>query len=135
MTAPGRLAGKTCLIVGGTHGIGLAAARRFLQEGASVVVTGRSKESYGKALDELQAIGPAWALGVEATDPVAIESAFRDALPLLGNRLDILFHVAGVSGRRFGDGPLHECSVEGWNTVLDSNARGTFLTNKSAVLE
>jgi NAD(P)-dependent dehydrogenase (short-subunit alcohol dehydrogenase family) len=46
----------------------------------------------------------------------------------------VLFHVAGISGRRFGDGPLHECTDEGWDAVLDVNARGTFLTNRAAAL-
>ena len=51
----------------------------------------------------------------------------------LGGRLDVLFHVAGISGRRFGDGPLHECTDEGWDAVMDVNARGLFLTNRAAV--
>ena len=41
MPRPGRLDGRTCLIVGGTSGIGLASARRFLEEGARVVVAGQ----------------------------------------------------------------------------------------------
>ena len=45
----------------------------------------------------------------------------------------MLFHVAGISGRRFGDGPLHECTDEGWDHVLNTNARGVFLTNRAAV--
>lgn len=133
MAGSGRLAGKTCLIVGGTHGIGLAAARRFLGEGAAVVVTGRSEGSSEPSLSELQDLGLVSALVAEVSDPEAVESAFRTAVALLGGRLDILFHVAGISGRRFGDGPLHECTVEGWDTVLDTNARSTFLSNKLAV--
>ncbi len=42
-------------------------------------------------------------------------------------RIDALFNVAGISGRRFGDGPIHECSVEGWQTTFDNNAKTTFL--------
>ena len=135
MSPSGRLAGKTCLIVGGTHGIGLAAARRFLREGASLIVTGRTRESSGEALEALSPIGPARALSVEVSDPESVENAFQTAVTTLGGRLDILFHVAGISGRRYGDGPLHECSVEGWNTVLDTNARGAFLSNRLAVLQ
>ena len=51
---------------------------------------------------------------------------FKQALTRLDGRLDILFHVAGISGRRFGDAALHECTVEGWDTVLNANARSTF---------
>ncbi len=133
MADSNRLAGKTCLIVGGTHGIGLASASRFLREGARVVVTGRTQKSTETALDQLGALGPVWAFAAEVSDPEAVLKMFRSSLESLGGRLDILFHVAGVSGRRFGDGALHECSVGGWNTVLDSNARGTFLTNREAV--
>ncbi len=133
MADSNRLAGKTCVIVGGTHGIGLASAARFLREGARVVVTGRSEKSTETAIGQLRALGPVWAFAAEVSDPDAVLKMFRSSVELLGGRLDILFHVAGVSGRRFGDGPLHECSVEGWNTVLDTNARGTFLTNREAV--
>ena len=55
MSRPGRLDGRTCLIVGGTSGIGLASARRFLEEGARVVVAGRSPEIGCAALEELAA--------------------------------------------------------------------------------
>ena len=39
---------------------------------------------------------------------------FATALEALGGRLDVLLHVAGISGRKFGDGPLHECADGGW---------------------
>ena len=58
---------------------------------------------------------------------------FAFALDALGGRLDILLHVAGISGRKFGDGPLHECSNEGWERVMRTNAQGVFLTNRAAV--
>jgi NAD(P)-dependent dehydrogenase (short-subunit alcohol dehydrogenase family) len=45
----------------------------------------------------------------------------------------VLYHVAGISGRRFGDGPLHECSDDGWNATLQANLTSTFLTNRAAV--
>jgi len=45
----------------------------------------------------------------------------------------VLFHVAGGSGRRHGDGPLHECSDAGWRATLDLNLTSTFLTNRAAV--
>jgi NAD(P)-dependent dehydrogenase (short-subunit alcohol dehydrogenase family) len=133
MVTLGRMSDQCCLIVGGTNGIGLAAARRFLKEGAKVVVTGRTTESIHAARDVLEGYGSVWSLTAEAADPESLEAAFRSAIPLLGGRLDVLFHVAGISGRRFGDGPLHECSLEGWDAVLDANARGTFITNRLAV--
>jgi NAD(P)-dependent dehydrogenase (short-subunit alcohol dehydrogenase family) len=129
----GRLDGRTCLIVGGTSGIGLAAARRFLQEGARVVVAGRPPEVGHSAIARLAPLGPAWeyAFDLDQGEP-AVLLLYEFALEVLGGRLDILFHVAGISGRRFGDGPLHECSDEGWDRVMGINALGTFLTNRTA---
>jgi NAD(P)-dependent dehydrogenase (short-subunit alcohol dehydrogenase family) len=129
----GRMAGSCCLIVGGTSGIGLVSARRFLQEGAKVVVTGLTLEASREALEILRDRGPVWSLVADVRDPASVEAAFTAAHVLLGGRLDVLFHVAGISGRAFGDGPLHDASIEGWNAVLNANARGTFLTNRAAV--
>jgi NAD(P)-dependent dehydrogenase (short-subunit alcohol dehydrogenase family) len=57
---------------------------------------------------------------------------FEQAVALLDG-LDALYHVAGISGRRHGDGPLHECTDEGWQATLDANLKSTFLTNRAAV--
>jgi NAD(P)-dependent dehydrogenase (short-subunit alcohol dehydrogenase family) len=119
--------------VGGTSGIGLAAARRFLQEGAKVVVTGVDPDSVLDAETRLGGLGPFRARRADTSDPEQARDSFADALQCLGGRLDVLFHVAGISGRRFGDGPLHQCSLEGWDAVLGVNLRGTFLSNRLAV--
>ncbi len=133
MTRHGRLDNQSCLIMGGTTGIGLATARRFLREGARVVVVGRTEEHGEAAQDLLTDLGPAWFLTADVRDARSVDVAFREAIAWLGGRLDVLFHVAGISGRRYGDGPLDECTDEGWDMVLDLNARGTFLTNRAAV--
>ena len=57
MTSTGRLQGRNCLIVGGTSGIGLATATRFLAEGAHVVVCGRTRETADKAQREAREPG------------------------------------------------------------------------------
>ena len=134
MSRPGRLDGRTCLIVGGTSGIGLASARRFLGEGARVVAAGQAPPSDGTPRDELAALGPVWVRALElARGDEEVQPLFDFALEALGGRLDILLHVAGTSGRKFGDGPLHECSNEAWERVMQVNACGVFLTNREAV--
>jgi NAD(P)-dependent dehydrogenase (short-subunit alcohol dehydrogenase family) len=129
----GRLEGRTALIVGGTSGIGLASARRFLEEGARVVVAGRDPAKGGEAVGLLGRIGPVRYVRADLAAPSQVGPLFEEAMGELGGRLDVLFHVAGISGRRFGDGPLHECTDEGWDTVVDTNARSVFLSNRAAV--
>jgi NAD(P)-dependent dehydrogenase (short-subunit alcohol dehydrogenase family) len=124
------MAGRNCLIVGGTGGIGLATARRFLQEGARVVVTGHTADAARAVEALLSGLGPCRAVVADVADPATLDAAFRETE---GERLDVLLHVAGISGRRLGDGPLHECSLDAWEAVLGTNARGVFLTNQRAV--
>src|SRR5579864_3581968 len=127
-----RLQNKRCLIVGGTTGIGLAAARRFLEEGAKVVISGRSADKGKEALSSLATVGSVWFVSCNASDPEQVTNLFKETRSFVGG-LDVLYHVAGISGRRHGDGPLHECTVEGWQATIDANLKSTFLTNQQAV--
>lgn len=135
MAQTGRLQGRTCLIVEGTSGIGLATAGRFLVEGALVVVCGRSQKTVAEARAILEDVGRerVLALAADASDPAQVEGLFQQVLAFFSGRLDILYHMAGISDRRFGDAALHECTLEGRDTVLDANARSLFLTNRAAV--
>src|SRR5262245_2621736 len=117
-----RLAGKRCLIVGGTSGIGLAAARRFHEEGARLVVAGLAPAT----ADRLTVRHG------DVRDPDQVRRLFAETIRELGG-LDVLYHVAGSSGRAHGDGALHECSDTGWQATLTANLTTTFLTNREAV--
>jgi NAD(P)-dependent dehydrogenase (short-subunit alcohol dehydrogenase family) len=129
---PDRLREKRCMIVGGTTGLGLTAATRFLEEGARLVILGRSAEKGAAALKSLQAVGPVHFFACDASQTAQVEETFKSTLSLLGG-LDVLYHVAGSSGRSHGDGPLHECTDEGWQHTLDANLKSVFLTNRAAV--
>ena len=61
--------------------------------------------------------------------PVVVLAA---ALARFG-RVDVLFHVAGISGRSFGDGPLAECSDAGWDTVMAINLRAMMRLNRACI--
>lgn len=128
----GQLSGKRCLIVGGTSGLGHAAAQRFLVEGAKLVIAGRTADKGDEALTALRPLGPVAFVACDAAVPDQVQHLFTEALACLGG-LDVLYHVAGISGRRFGDGPLHECSDDGWHATLQANLTSTFLTNRAAV--
>jgi NAD(P)-dependent dehydrogenase (short-subunit alcohol dehydrogenase family) len=128
----GRLAKKRCLLIGGTTGIGLAAAARFLKEGAALVIAGRSAEKGSAAVAGLQQYGAVAFLACDAAQPDQVERLYEQAVTHLRG-LDVLYHVAGISGRQYGDGPLHECTDQGWQATLDANLKSTFLTNRAAV--
>jgi NAD(P)-dependent dehydrogenase (short-subunit alcohol dehydrogenase family) len=124
------LEGKVIVIVGGTTGLGLSGARACVRAGARVVVVGRDAGNVEAAGREL---GPAGAaLAADAIDPRAAEQAIDLALERFGG-FHGLYHVAGGSGRRAGDGPLHEITDEGWRATLDSNLTSLFHSNRAAV--
>jgi NAD(P)-dependent dehydrogenase (short-subunit alcohol dehydrogenase family) len=129
---PGQLSHKRCLLIGGTGGLGLAAGRRFLEEGARVVLAGHDADAGKSAIQSLAGLGECSFVLCDATQPAQVEEMFRSTIERLGG-LDVLYHLAGASGRRFGDGPLHECSDEGWRATIDVNLTSVFLTNRAAV--
>jgi NAD(P)-dependent dehydrogenase (short-subunit alcohol dehydrogenase family) len=130
--AMGRLAGRGILVTGST-GIAAAAARRFAAEGAAVFVTSRTTEHCRRLAAEIaEAGGTAGFRPAELTDEPAVEEAVAAAVATLG-RLDGLFAVAGGSGRAFGDGPVHELSLDGWRRTLDLNLTSQFLVARAVV--
>jgi NAD(P)-dependent dehydrogenase (short-subunit alcohol dehydrogenase family) len=68
----------------------------------------------------------------DATDPTTAAKAIELCLNDFGG-FHGLYHVAGGSGRKFGDGPLHELTLEGWNKTLELNLTSLMLANQAAV--
>lgn len=124
------LLGRSIVIVGGTTGLGLSAARACAAAGANLVLVGRHPESAFAAAAELKPMAKPF-VG-DASSPEAAVAAIKFAVSSFG-RLDGLYHVAGGSGRKAGDGPLHEITDEGWDTTLDLNLKSLFLSNRAAV--
>jgi NAD(P)-dependent dehydrogenase (short-subunit alcohol dehydrogenase family) len=123
------LEGKTIVVIGGTSGIGLAGAKAFVREGARIVVVGRNDENGRKARGELGE--NALVMAGDATHPETAEKAIAAAVERFGG-CDGLYHVAGGSGRKMGDGPLHEITDEGWHFTLDLNMTSVFYSNRAA---
>ena len=97
-----RLANKTAFITGGNSGLGLATARRFVAEGARVVITGRNADRLAAAGKEL---GPqALALVADATDIAATEAAIAKAVDHFG-RLDVSLSMPVFPVRRRSAAP------------------------------
>jgi NAD(P)-dependent dehydrogenase (short-subunit alcohol dehydrogenase family) len=124
------LADKKIVVIGGTTGIGLSAAKAFIAEGAKVIVAGRNKESVAQAGHELGK--NAHAVSADATHPDTAANAIDLCLQKFGG-FDGLYHVAGGSGREMGDGPLHELSLDGWNKTLELNLTSLMLSNQEAI--
>lgn len=119
--------GKTVFIVGST-GIGGATARLAAQAGAQVFITSRTEENCRAVTDEINSSpnGMASCWAADQTQAEQVENAIARCIATFG-KIDAAFNVAGISGRKFGDGPLHECSEAGWDATLDTNAKGMFL--------
>ncbi len=122
----GRLDGKVAVITGGASGMGLATARRFLKEGARVVIADLNSETGEAALDGLKRDGHGAGarfirVDVAAEDDIAamVALATRDF-----GRLDILFNNAGVGG---AFGALTDIHVDDWDYTFAVLVRGVFL--------
>jgi NAD(P)-dependent dehydrogenase (short-subunit alcohol dehydrogenase family) len=128
----GRLAGKVVVVVGGTSGLGLAGVRACLAARARVVAVGlpgADAEGLGPRL------GPnARVMLADARLPETAEAAIREAVSAFGG-FDALYHVAGGSGRAYGDGPLHEVTEKGWEETLRLNLTSVGHSNRAAARE
>ena len=125
-----RLAGRCLVIIGGTQGLGASAARACLREGAKLVVVGLDPLPAGQPWlesgDRLEVI-----VG-DAREPGTAERAIEACVRRFGG-FHGLYHVAGGSGRMWGDGPLHAIPPEGWRQTLDLNLNTAFLSNRAAI--
>ena len=124
------LAQKNIVIIGGTTGLGLSAALAFIGHGARVAVVGRTESTVQDAQQQLGEHG--LALVGDATEEATAPEAIRQCVERWGG-CHSLYHVAGGSGRRFGDGPLHELTLEGWNRTFELNLTSLMLSNRAAV--
>ena len=129
-----RFDGRVCLITGST-GIAAAAARRFAVEGARIFVVSRTETHCADLVQLLTNTGAeaAYAAADLTTDDAA--SVAVAACAARFGRIDGVFNVAGGSGRRFGDGLVHEATPAGWDATLALNARSLFLVCRAAVAQ
>jgi NAD(P)-dependent dehydrogenase (short-subunit alcohol dehydrogenase family) len=113
----GVLEGKCALVTGGTTGLGLAIAGRFLGEGARVVITGRDHGLGGRAESSLGS--GARFIAADAADPDAVASSVTAAADHLGG-LDVLVNNAGVGVTA----RLIETPLADYDRVMSINVRG-----------
>ena len=112
----------------GTRGIGLAIVKKYLENGANVVVMGSRKETVDKALAGLTEYeGRVMGLWPDLCDPEAVAEAFAAAKERFG-RLDILANNAGISSRT----SLYDYTVEEFGKILDINVKAVFVCSQAA---
>jgi NAD(P)-dependent dehydrogenase (short-subunit alcohol dehydrogenase family) len=127
----GRFEGRSAVVTGGASGIGLATARRLLDEGASVVIGDYNEAAAATAVAGLEAAGASGRVAWRRAD-VADETdvaALMDCAVDRHGGLDIVFNNAGIGG---AIGPIAETDVEHWDATFAVLTRGVFLGVKHA---
>ena len=123
----GLLNGKVALITGGGSGIGAAIARRFVAEGAKIVITGRRKEALSDTVSTLPD-GSVLPFAGDVRNPDDAK-AMVDATVKFGGKIDILVNNAGIDP----PGNVVDVPIEQWKSVIETNLYGPFYTMKYAV--
>ena len=126
-----KLQWKVAIITGAASGIGANAARRFAEEGATVVCVDVDHHGANAVANEITAAGGrAKALDVDVSDEDSARRMVETAVEDFG-RLDVLFNNAGV--RLDGDGDAETTPVEVWDRTFAANVRGVWLGCKYGI--
>jgi len=123
----GRLKGKVAIITGAGSGIGAAIAKRFVAEGAKIVICGRRKE----ALEETAAACPEGSVLAFPSDVRKVEDslAIAEAAIKFGGKIDILVNDAGIARR----GGVVDADIDEWMDVLATNLFGAFYMMRATI--
>jgi NAD(P)-dependent dehydrogenase (short-subunit alcohol dehydrogenase family) len=122
-----QLEGRRIVVVGGARGIGEAAVRAFVREGAAVASLDVMDDAGTRVATEATADGPGRAIYVhcDISDRAGVVEAFAQAAAELGG-IGALVNAAAVERRS----PAEEISDEDWDLTMNVNLRGTFITNQ-----
>jgi NADP-dependent 3-hydroxy acid dehydrogenase YdfG len=123
------LAGKCVLVTGGGSGIGLAAARAFLEAGAKVAIAGRGADRLRRAAGELDGGDRLLTVAADISDANRVDALVKEVTAGLG-RIDILVNNAGanIKARSFP-----ELTPESWHYLLGANLHGAFYLTRAVL--
>ncbi|MBB3441326.1 SDR family oxidoreductase [Rhizobium sp. BK379] len=121
-----KLENKVAVITGGSAGIGLGAAKRFVEEGAKVFITGRRQSELDKAVAEIG--GDVTAIRADAASLADIDRVYEIVKQQAG-RIDVLFANAGI----YEFGPLGEITEEHFDKTFNTNVRGVLFAVQKAL--
>ena len=119
-------------MVTGATGIAAASAQRLHGEGAGLFLVSRDEAELRELAADLEADDRVGFAQADLTIEEQAERAFADAREHLGG-IDGLLAVAGASGRRFGDGPADEVSLDAWQKTVSINLSPAFLAAREAI--
>lgn len=125
------LNGKVAVVTGGTRGIGLATVRKFLQNGATVVLFGSRTETVEEAVTTLKEENASYevmGLYPNISDLKEVEQAFQVIVQKYGH-IDILVNNAGISARE----SIYDYTEENFDKIIDLNVKGVFNCSKAVV--
>ncbi|MBQ8662481.1 MAG: 3-oxoacyl-ACP reductase FabG [Eubacterium sp.] len=125
-----RLSGKIAIVTGGSRGIGFATVKRFVEEGATVVLCASRQETADKAVAQLKELIPeakVEGIAPDLSDMDALQEAFAAVVEKYG-RLDILVNNAGVAEMT----PFENYTDEIFDKVMDLNLKALFHGSKVA---
>lgn len=124
------LKGKVAVVTGGTRGIGYAIVKKFLENGASVVLWGSRQETVDRALERLRQYNPDWQVTGMAPDLGSYEEVARalDSVKKKYGKIDIMVNNAGISARD----SLYDYNPEDFDRIMDLNVNSVFRCSKAA---
>lgn len=122
---------KVAYITGSTKGIGFGIAKKMLENGFSVAISGRKEEDVDAAVKELSVTGQE-VIGIVSNvrNYLDEENAIKKIVEKFG-RLDVIVANAGLGYFK----PVNELSIEEWNDMIDTNLTGCFHTLKASLEE
>jgi NAD(P)-dependent dehydrogenase (short-subunit alcohol dehydrogenase family) len=126
----GRLQGKVAVVTGGCSGIGLATVRRFVEEGAKVVIGDIDDERGHVLVGQLGGTGLATYVGVDVTSKEQVDALFATAKETYGS-VDIAFNNAGISPPE--DGSILDIDLDVWRRVQEVNLTSVYLCCQAAL--
>jgi NAD(P)-dependent dehydrogenase (short-subunit alcohol dehydrogenase family) len=126
----GRLDGKVAVVTGGCSGIGLATVRRFVEEGARVVVGDIDDERGHALVGQLGGTDLLTYQRVDVTDQEQVEALFAAAKDTYGS-VDVAFNNAGISPPE--DDSILDTDLDAWRRVQDVNLTSVYLSCKAAL--
>ena len=116
------LSGRIALVTGTSRGLGQYFARALAHAGADIAMTSRTKSSLAAFAEEIQSLGRrTFSAELDVRDHASIQKAVAEVEEHFG-KIDILINNAGCNVRK----PALDVSWDDWNTILDTNLRGTF---------